>query len=406
MSDGQLDRVRHVEITRERRVRRLGALGAPLIGVALLVLAVGGWVLGPDAVLFLGALAFLLASAGMILTMLAAPIAGWLARTRLRGPLALVREREELALVGPDGWSRWRLPWSELGVAWARSPRLVEIATASGDEVLLFFDSPRAAAEAVRTLRRRGRERRAYPLALEGDTMRLLRQSLAWFAPCTMAALLMIGGPETWPAAPLAVAIAWLGARGTRRLFFGADGVVVERRFSKRFVPYRDIARIESRTTLIGTRALALRLTDGQSVSLGTIGEQRAALVQALLEEGLRMVERGEAAGASAAALALASEDVGSWRDALRGATAKIGYRGAALDVERLWSIARNPAAEAAQRIAAALALRAEPAGIARIRVAAEVSAEPEVKRALEALAAEALDERKIERALRAVARR
>ncbi len=405
MSDGHPDRVRHVEITRERRVRRLGVLGAPLIGVALLAVAAAGWSLDSRAAVLMGVLLFLLASSGMVAALIAPLVAAWIARARLRGPLALVRDREELALVGADGRARWTLPWSQLGVAWACSPRLVEIATASGDELRLFFDSPDAAAAAVRTLRRRGRERRAYPLALESDSRRLLRQSLAWLAPCAVGAFVLASGPEAWPAAPIALALAWLGARGTRRLVLGADGVVVERRFSRRYVPYRDIARIESRTTLIGARSLALRLTDGRRVALGTIGEQRAALVQALLEEGLRMVERGEAAGASAAALAM-EPGAGGWREALRGATSKIGYRGAALDVERLLSIARNPAAEAAQRVAAALALRAEPAGLARIRVAADVSAEPEVKRALEVLSADALDERAVERALRAVARR
>ncbi|MCZ7679891.1 MAG: hypothetical protein M5U28_14485 [Sandaracinaceae bacterium] len=290
-------------------------------------------------------------------------------------------------------------------MAWACSPRLVEIATAGGDELRLFFDSPDAAAAAVRTLRRRGRERRAYPLALESDSRRLLRQSLAWLAPCAVGASVLASGPEAWPAAPIALALAWLGARGVAAWCSAPTASWWSGASRGGTCPYRDIARIESRTTLIGARSLALRLTDGRRVALGTIGEQRAALVQALLEEGLRMVERGEAAGASAAALAM-EPGAGGWRQAVRGATSKIGYRGAALDVERLLSIARNPAAEAAQRVAAALALRAEPAGLARIRVAADVSAEPEVKRALEVLSADALDERAVERALRAVARR
>jgi hypothetical protein len=113
------------------------------------------------------------------------------------------------------------------------------------------------------------------------------------------------------------------------------------------------------------------------------------------------MVERGEAAGASVGTLADEADEAGEWRLRLRGVAHKSGYRGAALDVERLISIVRNPAAEAAHRIAAALALRAEPAGVARLRVAADVSTEPDVREALEALATEAVDERRVERALR-----
>src|SRR5690606_30643297 len=118
---------------------------------------------------------------------------------------------------------------------------------------------------------------------LEDDTMRLLWQSFAWFAPCAIAAVLVAAVPAAWPSMPIAIALGWLGARGTRRLVLGADGVVVERRFAKRYVPYRDIARVESRTTVFGSRWLALRLTNGRRISLGRIGEQRAALVQALL---------------------------------------------------------------------------------------------------------------------------
>ena len=64
----------------------------------------------------------------------------------------------------------------------------------------------------------------------------------------------------------------------------------------------------------------------------------------------------------------------------------------------------RNPAADGAQRIAAALALRAEPSGPAGIRVAAEVSNEPEVRDVLEALSSESVDEVRVERALKRLA--
>jgi hypothetical protein len=250
-------------------------------------------------------------------------------------------------------------------------------------------------------LRRASRDRRAYPLALESDTARVWRTALAWFTPSAMAMVALAIGPSTWPAVPIAIALGVLGGRGTRRLVFGADGALVEGRFRRRYVAYRDIERVEARTTIFGARTLVLRLVGGGRLSLGKLDERRAVLAHALLEEGQRMVVRGEAAGASSAALAHEGADLDAWRRSVEGAGRAKGYRGAALELERLVGIVRNPAAEASQRIAAALALRADPSGVARIRVAAEVSTEPMVRDALEALAEGEVDERRIERALK-----
>ncbi len=402
MSDEHRIGLQHAEITRERRVRALARLGAPVAGLPLIAMGIATWLIDPFLRGALAGLAFMIASLGAVIALLVPPLVAMLARARLGGPLTLTRGRDELALTDARGTVRWRLPTTRLGVAWQRDHARVEIATADGDELVLSFASANDAIRAETMLRRASRDRRAYPLALESDTARLWRTALAWFTPSAMAMVALALGPSAWPAAPLAIALGALGGHGTRRIVFGADGVVVVGRFRRRYVAYRDVERIESARTRFGTWSLAIRLTSGRRISLGSwLNGKRAVLARALLEEGLRMVTRGEQAGASAAALAQEGKDLDEWRRSVESAGRAKGYRGAALDLDRLVSIVRNPAAEASQRIAAALALRADPAGVARIRVAAEVSTEPTVRDALHALANDTIDERRVERALR-----
>lgn len=394
-------RVRRVEITREPRLRRLASVPAALAFLQ---------VFGAMAAITFGGEDRALAAFGLfwlwLLVFCAAAMAplAFLARRRIRGKLALAPSAGELALVDESWRARWRLPWSEIGVAWMRAPRVVEIATASGDEALLYFESPREAATAVTALQARARDRRAYPLSLRTDSGQLWRQTVAWLGPAILAPLAAGFGPPGLLAAPIALSLGAIAARGSGRIVLGADGVIAERRFGRVYVPYRDIEKVELTLGITG-RALMLRLKDGSRVRLGRfLDGTRASLAEALLSEGLRMVERGEAAGASSASLTQRGEAPDELMRELSSRAKKSGYRAPALDAERLVSIVRNPAADGAQRIAAALALRAEPSGPARIRVAAEVSNEPEVRDVLEALSSESVDEVRVERALKRLA--
>lgn len=395
--------VRHVEITRPRRVRGLSWVLAA-VGAVPLVISLASFVLEPNERALLALLAFAVGALFVSLALLLPPLIAWIARSRPAAPLALTEADGELQLTDTAGRSRWRVPWGDVGVAWQREAQLVEVATATGEEAQLRFTSQQEASDAVAFIRERARERRAYPLALESDSMRLWRVALAWIVPSAVATLFVAAAPEVfWPAVPIVLALGTLGGRGTRRVSFGADGVIVEGRFRRRHVPFRDIVAVESKQSAIGWWSVALRRADGRRVAVGArLSMERAALTRALLEEGLRMVERGEEAGAGSGALAPDGRDAKAWLEAAKRAGRRGDYRDAPLDVERLVSIVRNPAADAAQRVAAALALRAEPAGIARIRVAAEVSTEPNVREALEVLGSEdELDEERVERVLR-----
>ncbi len=399
-------RALRLEVTRESRVRKFGRYGAPLAGVPLVLMGLASWLLDPNLRGLWGVLAFSIGCAAAFFVLFLPQLCAFALRARHKGPLGVLSDRRELSLVTVNGRRRWSVPLNEIGVVWQRGPQMIELTTASGDEASLAFASRQEAAAVVRMVHAWARDRRAYPLSLEHDSARIWRECLAWFAPSVVAMMLLVAaGPIAWPAAPAALLLAWLVSGRKRRIVLGADGVVIEGRWRRRYVAYRTIVRVELSSIVPGTRTLALRLEDGRRVSLGSmLGKKRAELAHALLVEGIRMVESGEAAGANVGALE-PSADESQWRLRMYGAAKKQDYRGAALDVDRLVSIVRNPAAEAAQRIAAALAVRAEPAGIARLRVAAGVSTEPEVREALEALAEDRLDEHRVHRALLRVRR-
>jgi hypothetical protein len=401
MSDPAPDPVRHVEIIRAERVRRLAEV-LSFVGALPLVAAVAATFL-PDSIRPpMAVLATLLAVGLVALFLLAPPLVALLSRSKLPAPLMLRHDDGTLRLVDAAGRTHWQLPSSDVGVAWQRRPNLVELVTATGDEAALSFGSAEAATRAVDYVRRHACDRRAYALALESDVYRLWRPALAWSVPSAAAMTLATADFALWPAIPVALGVGALGARGSRKVWLGADGVALEGRFRTRHVPYRAIVGVEQRVSPFGWTTIVLRLTSSREVRVATLlSSDRAALTHALLEEGLRMVERGEAAGTAAGALATEGSSLREWLAKVSTATRRADYRGAALDVERLVSIVRNPAARGAQRVAAALALRAEPSGVARLRVAAEVSTEPEVREALELLAVDPLDERRVERVLK-----
>ena len=71
------------------------------------------------------------------------------------------------------------------------------------------------------------------------------------------------------------------------------------------------------------------------------------------------------------------------------------GYRSASVPEDTLWRVALDPSEPAEDRIGAGLALRSklDDEGRARLRVAAEAAASPEVRIALEGAASEVDDD-------------
>lgn len=193
----------------------------------------------------------------------------------------------------------------------------------------------------------------------------------------------------------------------------GEDGVLVDTRASRRFVPFSSIDAVERyEETVMGKHLIgAVLQTGGGDVRLpmgeGQFGApERCAQLVASLRTALDAY-RHRGVADTAMQLQPGARDTRAWIEELRrvGEGANAGPREAPVPRERLWRIAEDPTAEGAARAAAAVALRAglDDGGRARLRIAAEGTAQPEVRAAIEAAVAE--DEAAIAEAMEPVRR-
>ncbi|MBX3230402.1 MAG: hypothetical protein KIT84_03290 [Labilithrix sp.] len=170
----------------------------------------------------------------------------------------------------------------------------------------------------------------------------------------------------------------------------GADGVRLRRLAGTRFIPFADVAYVR----LLG-REIELGLRDGSKTVVHYAPEHRYE-AEMLVEriEGQRTSQRVRAQAAKAPDadfLARHGRTAEEWMRAAetqheRNAT----FRTSVVPGERLWEIVEDSAAPATARAGAALALRHELDGVARmrLRIAAEACADPRTRSALESLAA------------------
>jgi hypothetical protein len=182
------------------------------------------------------------------------------------------------------------------------------------------------------------------------------------------------------------IAFAAAGAYGFRkasRVAVGVDGVHVHGTSRARFFAYREID--EARVT----RGDLELVRNGQVVLRLQLHGEDAARRDAVLgriTENIARVREGR--GAAAAQLVASSTK----DDLARLAHGAGNYRMTTLSREALWALVEGPEIEASARKAAAEALvrASDDAELARLRVAAERCAEPQVRVALEELVAEA----------------
>jgi hypothetical protein len=178
------------------------------------------------------------------------------------------------------------------------------------------------------------------------------------------------------------------------KLTIGDDGVYVERPTSKTFIPF---ARVET----IKQEGLRFLLKERGSPGL-VLKPIRAGSMRKVVER----VVRGRAAAAAVpdpvarTILERGNRTVAEWVSTLRAPSNQEGYRASDLDPDRLWSIVENGALGPSERAAAAVGLQRhlDEAGKARLRVAAEASASPRFRVALQA--ASDGDEEELSRAL------
>jgi hypothetical protein len=204
----------------------------------------------------------------------------------------------------------------------------------------------------------------------------------------------------------LAIVTSWLVVRTLRpRITVGLDGLRVTGVLRPMFVSYAHVQNVRIATYEHGDQqfvgSMVVVDTDGAPLVLPLIGQSNEQ-VQALVDR----IKRGRERYAAEAARALdvlerAGRSTREWLEALRKLPAAGGFRAAALDSIDLQQVVSDPKVPLERRIGAALALRDDPEARKRVRIAAEQSAEPRVRVALEAAAADDIDESEIERALK-----
>lgn len=193
----------------------------------------------------------------------------------------------------------------------------------------------------------------------------------------------------------------------------GRDGVWLGRWWSKRFIPVREIASAEAyeRTLELGNRpgsavqherGVTLRMKDGAAERLPMIGsEKRISEVSARISDIVRASIGG---GSLAASLMREGRPLDDWKASLAELAKPGGFRDARLSSSDFEQILGDAAGSAEQRLGAAIALRAtkSPEAESRIRVAAEASANPRVRIALERISNGEDADESIEAALQA----
>lgn len=398
MTEVSDDGVLEVESTPAKRVGAAAAL-PPLIGAAFVLAAAATWSMSTNGTLVVGfsiALALLVWTIGLGLS----PLALLLLRRREGGARGAFVD-EERVLLGDS----LRMRTEDVAVAWMPKPTKVEIVGRDGDEHVVTVGHQAAGERLLARIRSVAPRTRSYAVSLGTGEARVMRAAMAgWVLGASAMPLLF--GPELVPAALLGAALAGFVGHGRGAIRFGADGVHLQGRFRSRYVSYRDVQRVHVGTADAATTSLAIQ-TPTERIWLGSfIPTRRARLLAALLEEGMAMVRSGAAAGAHVAELDPTEADPRAWTERLRHLTETQAYRAVAIDAQRLLSLLRNPAAEPRQRVAAALALRHTEGGLARIRVAADVSTDPDVQGALSALAEEHVEPAQVTHIVDRLARR
>jgi hypothetical protein len=178
------------------------------------------------------------------------------------------------------------------------------------------------------------------------------------------------------------------------RITVGADGIATRWLWQKRFYGFDEIDAVNrfergyGRSHVVG---LKLLLRDGKEVFLpmsqGSWGDGDAGIIEERVREAMETFRRGDAA-ADAALLRRGDRAVGEWVSALRsiGAGANADLRTAPVPRERLFRIVEDPSSPPADRAAAAIALGSELDADARARLqaAAEATAAPKLRIAIE----------------------
>ncbi len=180
------------------------------------------------------------------------------------------------------------------------------------------------------------------------------------------------------------------------RITVGTDGILLEwLGLWKRYIPMRDIAKVEVDPKRWGVVNLTLTSGKVESISQGRRPIGRLAMPETTALRN--QIEQAVAASRSSEHVAEASQvllrakqgdDHGAWVGELRKLLDReAGFRDQVLAPDRLWSVVEDAAAQAQARAAAAVALSPllDQEGKERLRIASNAIAEPKLRVALEA---------------------
>lgn len=186
---------------------------------------------------------------------------------------------------------------------------------------------------------------------------------------------------------------------GPEHLVLGADGVILEKRSGRRFVPYKDL---QSMTT--SDSRVTLHLKSGKKVQARArhLGHEEQDIIKQRVREALALRDERSADLAAFAALDRGQRDIKAWGEALQGIFSKGGgYRQAKLTLEQVAAVLVDPVASVERRIGAAMVLSQSGDGEAKskIRAAIESSVNRKVRVALEAIERGDLENAAIEEA-------
>jgi hypothetical protein len=185
----------------------------------------------------------------------------------------------------------------------------------------------------------------------------------------------------------------------------GVDGILTERYLRRRFIAFREVARVSSRDAEPGYVAgakswvyleLALHSGDVVRIPIEQPSGKAELMAPALLHrvrEAARVTAREPSNVLDQRAVGRGGQSAGEWLDRLRAFGAAPGYRRGATSDETLWRILDDAHAEASARLGAAVALRfMRRTNHQRLRIATETVADPRLQHALRVAAAAADD--------------
>lgn len=195
------------------------------------------------------------------------------------------------------------------------------------------------------------------------------------------------------------------------RVLVGADGIELRWLWQKRFLAFRDIARIATYAKGSGlskSSGVEVVLESGKSIRLAISNQHRLHDSALMLQERIDEAKSAYRAGGTESAAALlgrGGRGIGEWITSLRalGAGANLDMRTAPVPRERLFRVVEDLARDPTSRAAAAVALGTEldDDGRARLRAAARATVAPKLRFALEKVAdASAVEDGAIDAAL------